>query len=516
MARFFNTTGPCDPAWHYMLPPEDRLPNLMPYVRDQLYFVIHAARQTGKTTAMLAFAEVLRQRGYVAVCATLEQSFGMTDIDDAEPVWLESLQSAAAQQLPDAERLPSADPWIRRPTGTRLRAYLEAWCAAVPKPMVLLLDEADTVSGPALVSLLRQLRAGFATRGPGRFPVSIALIGMRDLRDYLAAAKDGTPVSSKSPFNIKKDSLTLRNFNPAEVAALYAQHTADTGQIFTAPALERAWFWTRGQPFLVNALADLCVRHLAPSGEPITEDLINEAKERLVLSRTTHLDSLAERLREERVARIITPVLLGEPSFEVDLGSDDLLYCVDLGLLTTSPRVEVANPLYREVLVRQLSLATQPDLPERAWARGGRLDIPLLVDGFLTFWRRHAEALRRKDQGPYREVVPQLLFMAWLQKVVNGGGRITREYALGRGRIDLLVEYGTETHVIELKRVTEHDSPDTIREEGLVQLAAYLDGLGLTEGWLILFDGRPGLTWEQRLWRQDMEIGGRILHLRGA
>ena len=61
MARFFNTTGPCDPDWHYMLPPEDRLPNLMPYVRDQLYFVVHAARQTGKTTAMMAFGH--RRRG---------------------------------------------------------------------------------------------------------------------------------------------------------------------------------------------------------------------------------------------------------------------------------------------------------------------------------------------------------------------------------------------------------------------------------------------------------------------
>ena len=78
------------------------------------------------------------------------------------------------------------------------------------------------------------------------------------------------------------------------------------------------------------------------------------------------------------------------------------------------------------------------------------------------------------------------------------------------------MEYGPERHVIELKRITEHDSPDTIREEGLEQLTGYLDGLGLTEGWLILFDGRPGLTWEQRLWKQDLEIGGRTLHLRGA
>jgi hypothetical protein len=498
-----------------MLPPEERLPGMQALVEERLYFVLHAPRQTGKTTAMRAFATRLCGLGYVALWATLETSQGVEDTGKAEPLWLRAV-AESGRELPESLRPPDPRDFRDLEVGSRFQQYLRTWCEQVGKPVVLLLDEADVVSGPALVSLLRQLRAGFNERGNGSFPVSIALIGMRDLRDYLTAAKDGTSVNPGSPFNLKKVSLTLRSFSLEEVRSLYQQHSNDTGQIFTSEAVDRAFAYTQGQPFLVNALAYTAVRELAADKEPITAEHIEAAKERLILSRTTHLDALAQRLKEPRVARIIAAVMAGKPSFEIDRTSDDLLYCEDLGLLRTKPRIEVANPLYREVLVRVLTGMTEPDLPEKAWIKNGKLDVPLLIDGFLRFWRQHAEALTNRDNHGYHEVVPHLLFMAWLQKVVNGGGRITREYALGRGRLDVYVEFGGERHAFEIKRVTPHDSLTTVREDGLEQLAGYLERLGISEGWLLIFDQRPGHNWEQKLWSEEVEVEGRKLHLRGA
>ena len=159
-------------------------------------------------------------------------------------------------------------------------------------------------------------------RGVGRFPVSIGLIGMRDLRDYLTAAKDGSTVNPGSPFNVKAGWLTLKNFSLADVEALYAQHTADTGQVFEPGAVERAFWWTRGQPYLVNALARTCVVELVPDREqPITAAHVDAAKEALILARTTHLDALGQRLREPRVARVIQAVLVGD--MPVAYASDD-------------------------------------------------------------------------------------------------------------------------------------------------------------------------------------------------
>ena len=57
MPRRFNTAGPCLPAWHYMIPAERRLPEAPSLVEQLGYFVVHAPRQTGKTTALRALAE---------------------------------------------------------------------------------------------------------------------------------------------------------------------------------------------------------------------------------------------------------------------------------------------------------------------------------------------------------------------------------------------------------------------------------------------------------------------------
>ena len=523
MHRSFNPIGPCNPARHYMLPAEERLPDLLTYVDQELYFVIHAARQTGKTTAMIAFAKRLRLMGKAAVYVTIEASRVYQDVARAEAIWVHTLFEAAREQLPASQQPLRPTPGTY-PEGSWLRAMLAEWAAALGEvPLILLIDEADVVTGDAMVNLLSQLRAGFSNRGIGRFPTSVALIGMRDLRDYLAQAKGGVPASPGSPFNVKKTSLTLRNFTAEEVARLYAQHTAETGQAFTPEAAERAFYWTQGQPFLVNALADQCVGYARQLDDPrvegtVTAEHIDAAREKLILARTTHLDSLGNKLRETRVAPILQAVLLGED--DIDHDSDDFQFVVDLGLVRRGlDGAEISNPWYREVLVRQLSYNVQENLPRPQWrwrTPEGGLDMPALMTEFQSWWAEHAEILRSRAKPGYPEAVAQLAFMGFLQRVVNGGGRVTREYGAGRHRIDLLVEYGGFRHAIELKRVRPRDGADRVREAGLRQLGGYLDTLGLTEGWLLIFDQRPRLSWKQRIWRDDAVVEGRTFHLVGG
>ena len=519
MLRFFNTTGPCDPRRHFMLPPEGRMPGLLRLVEQQQYFVVHAARQTGKTTAMRAFAARLRELGYVALWATLEESQGVEDPTMAEPLWLASIHGAAEYHLPETQRPPDYAEFLRLPVGQRLRSWLRAWCAAQPSsPVVLLLDEADTVTGASMVSLLRQLRAGFMDRGPGCFPVSVALIGMRDLRDYLMESKGGVPLSPGSPFNIKRASITLRNFDETEVRDLLVQHTTETGQPWGEGTIERVFYWSGGQPFLTNALAQECTEELVTDPDrTITAAHVDEAKERLILARTTHLHSLSERLKEPRVAKIVQAVVATDEP--VDYESDDFQYVVDMGLLRRGPDgAEASNPIYREILVRQLSYNTQANLARPWWPWAlpdGRLDFPALLDAFLGWWRENAAELLSL-RTPYPEIVPHLALMAFVQRVVNGGGRVTREFAAGRGAIDLLIEYGPERFVLEIKRVRDRDSLESVREKGARQLARYLDTVSLREGWLVIFDARSGRSWQDRLWREDLEREGKVLRLRGG
>jgi hypothetical protein len=519
MKRYFNTTGPCDARRHFMLPPTARLPSVQTLLDREQYFVLHAPRQTGKTTAMRALAEGLRAKGVAACWATLEASQGVDEIALAEPIWLTALHRAASR-LPEAWHAPDPAPFIGGPAGTRLGAYLTAWARALEVPLVLLLDEADVVSGAAMVSLLRQLREGFMDRGVGSFPTSIALIGMRDLRDYLVLSKDGRQVNPGSPFNVKAASLTLRNFNADEVGVLLSQHTAETGQPFLPEAVTELARLTDGQPYLVNALADLCVTDLVPDRtEPVTREHIDTARERLILARTTHLDSLAERLKEPRVARIVQATLLGDDPRAIPYDSDDFAYVLDLGLLRRgADGAEAANPLYREILVRQLSSNLQSSLarPWWPWATpDGRLDFPALLEAFQAWWRENADALG-KEPTAYPEAIPHLALCAFLQRVVNGGGRVHREFAASRGAMDLLVEYGPDRFAVELKRVRDHDALETIVSSGVEQLGRYLDSLGLEHGWLVVFDVRGGRTWESRLWQRKVTLDHRSITVLGA
>jgi len=522
MPRFFNITGPCRPDRHYMLPAEARLPTLDRFIAEELYFVVHAARQTGKTTAMRSMAARLRAKGMAAVVATLETSQGATAVGEAEPRWLSAIAWSAENQLPVGQRPPPPVSIDGHAEGGRLAAWLSAWCRALhPVPLVLLLDEADVVTGPAMVNLLRQLRSGFFDR-PEAFPASVVLIGMRDLRDYLVSAKDGTPVNPGSPFNIKAASLTLRNFTRDEVASLYGQHTADTGQVFTPEAVDRAFHWSQGQPFLVNALARTVVMEEIPDpATPVTVAHVDGARDRLVLARTTHLDSLAQRLREPRLAPILRAILLGDEHWNIRYDSDDFQYAVDLGLVRRGASgAEVMNPLYREVLARQLSLQAEAMIPPAWWPwrrPDGGLDFDALVTAFVGWWRQNADMLVLHEDEPYKEAAAHLAFMGFLQRLVNGGGSVEREYAAGRGRVDLVAHWGGERFVAELKRVPPgRRSLAEVRKEGIAQLAGYLDTLGLAEGWLLVFDQTPGRTWKQRCWRREVRVGDKRLHLRGA
>jgi len=522
MPRYFNTTGPCEAADHYMLLPEERIPDLLPFVEQKLYYVVHAARQTGKSTAMIAFAARLRELGYAAVYSSLEQCQGFDEVEQAEALWVRSLARRAAQQLPNTST-PSADSVIGAEPGSRLDLWLARLSeSAAPRPTVVIFDEADVVRGPPLISLLRQLRNGFIGRGVGRFPVSVGLVGMRDLRDYLTHTKDGAVVNPGSPFNIKSASVTLRNFHADEVGELYAQHTEDTGQRFEESAVERAFWWTQGQPYLVNALARIAVMELVTgTSVPITAAHIDQAKERLILARTTHLDSLAERLAEPRVARVVEPILVGDTPLAIPYEHDDFQYALDLGLIRRGPQgAEPANPLYREVLARQVSLRIQESLNQPWWpwkTLDGRLDFPALLNAFLDWWRDNEAAVKRHGNKNYPEALPHLSLMAFLQRVVNGGGSVMREYAAGRGAVDLVVHYGPDRFVVEIKRVfTGGRSPERVREEGVAQLGRYLDDLGEPQGWLVIFDQRPNRSWNERLWREERHVDGRTLWLIGG
>lgn len=532
--RFFNTSGPVAPADHYCVPPLERfdLSEVLRLIRAKRYFVLHAPRQTGKTSALLALRDLLNSKGECR-CVYANFEAGQTAREDVERgarAIVNQLRRRAMTAFADGVLAGMAEGVMDAagPDGA-LHELLSRWASADAKPLVLFIDEIDSLVGDTLISVLRQLRAGYDER-PAAFPQSVILCGVRDVRDYRIRSHAAQEVvADGSAFNIKAKSLRLGDFDEADVRALLGQHTAQTGQAFTEAALTAVWRQTRGQPWLVNALADqACFENVAgrDRSRAIGEEAILEAQEALILSRQTHLHQLADKLEEPRVRRVIEPLLSGggEPTFT----ARDVEYVRDLGLIAQDAPVRVANPIYGEVIPRELTLAAQEGLTqETAWymqADGG-LDVEGLLAAFQRFFREHSE--HAMTQAPYREAAAPLLLQAFLQRIVNGGGRIEREYALGRRRTDLLIVWppgrlagGSDAaqpvrrYVIECK-ILRGSLEATVRE-GVEQTLDYMDRCAAESGHLVVFDQGGGKSWEERLFRREQSLDGKAVTVWGA
>ncbi len=484
-----------------MLPAEERLSAARGLIDMKRYFVLHAPRQTGKTTTIAALTASLNQEGrYTALLASCEEAQAVgEDINRAVDTVLRDIERKAAV-LPEALRPPPVETVGHIDGPSRLGIYLGRWAEQSPQPLVVFLDEIDSMKGNALISVLRQIRSGYPGR-PSRFPHAMALIGMRDVRDYKAG--DGVDFGTASPLNIKDRSFLLPNFTAEDVAILYGQHTQETGQAFTDAAKARAWELTGGQPWLVNALAQqITLTDVTDTEVPIDVEHVDAAKETLIKRRDTHIDSLLARLREKRVRGVIEPLLAGQ-YLEADVMDDDIQLTEDLGLVVSGDMgLEIANPIYREIVPRVLTSTLEKQLRITAApyvAADGRLLFDRFLDEFRAFWLANAEFFLERQ--PYSEAAAELIFMAYLHKLINGGGyrrgtSIDREFAVGSGRIDLLITWPlpdgeSQRFAVELKVWRRDRDPDPL-DQGLEQLNAYLERLGLSTGTLILFDRRPG------------------------
>ena len=490
-------------------------------IRDEKYFVLHAPRQTGKTSALLTLRDLLNAEGtYRCVYVNVEGGqAGREDTQRAMRAILSQLALRARQTLRDEW---VEDIWFdilqRSGPDGALQQVLSRWAEADPTPLVLLIDEIDTLVGDTLVSVLRQLRAGYDMRPEG-FPQSVVLCGVRDVRDYrIQSTAENAIITGGSAFNIKARSLRLGDFSRAEVLALLGQHTEETGQVFTDEALETVWTQTQGQPWLVNALADEACFH----GEfaeawhrPITEEAIHAAQEQLIRRRETHLDHLADKLKEERVRRVVEPLLSGGE--QRHFADRDIEYVRDLGLLAQDRPFRIANPIYAEVVPRELTWVVQEEFEqETAWyvdAEGG-LDVVKLLSAFQAFFREHSE--HWVERFEYKEAGPQLLLQAFLQRIVNSGGRIEREYGLGRMRTDLLIVWPqgeqTQRFVVECKVL--HKSLEQTVAEGLEQTAEYMDRCAAEAGHLVIFDRGEG-SWAEKVFHRRESLRGTVLHVWG-
>ena len=532
MERFFNTAGPNRPKEQYTIDPLSRfdLDDVLLLIRQKKYFVLHAPRQTGKTSCMLALRDYLNEHGeYIAVYANVEGG-------QASRNNVQSVVKSTVDTLAEEVRLILKDDTARTVRNSvqdegpdaMLSTFLRKLSEALPKPLVLFIDEIDALVGDSLVSVLRQIRSGYANR-PTAFPTSIVLCGVRDVRDYRIVLSNQDIITGGSAFNIKAESLRLGNFTPDEIHQLYMQHTEETGQVFDEACFPMIWEATEGQPWLVNALGYEVTMHMKENRDRsvrIIPEMIYRAQEQIIYRRDTHIDILIDKLKEPRVRRVIEPILANSDEADDSLiPSDDIQYVADMGLIKVEKgkNRRIANAIYREIIPRELTWSTQDGLSiQTQWYQNpdNSINMEKLLTDFQQFFRQNADSWIQKFD--YAEAGPQLLLQAYLQRIVNGGGYIDREYGLGRKRTDLLIRkpltdgYGGPVQRIVLELKIRRGALETVINEGLKQTFDYMDLVGsVDEGHLIIFDRSNEKTWEERIWHKPYEYKGRTIQVWG-
>lgn len=405
-----------------------------------------------------------------------------------------------------------------------LSQYLTVLSEFLPKPLVLFIDEIDALVGDSLVSVLRQIRSGYVNR-PSSFPNSIVLCGVRDVCDYRIVLSNQDIITGGSAFNIKAESLHLGNFTPEEVRQLYQQHTDETGQEFDEACFPMIWEATEGQPWLVNALGyEVTIRMKANRDRSvrIIPEMIYRAQEQIIYRRDTHIDILIDKLKEPRVKRVIEPILANSEEADEGIMSDeDIMYVKDMGLVVKErgKPIRISNAIYREIIPRELTASTQQQLlQDPLWYQNpdNSINMEKLLTDFQQFFRQNSDAWIGKFD--YAEAGPQLLLQAYLQRIVNGGGYIDREYGLGRRRTDLLIRkpltdgYGGPIQRIVLELKIKRGSLEKVIDDGLRQTYEYMDTVGtVDEGHLIIFDRSKEKTWEERIWHKPYQYNEKTI-----
>ncbi|MDR2199011.1 MAG: AAA-like domain-containing protein [Deltaproteobacteria bacterium] len=561
----FNTTGPCFPEDHYMLPVLPRIQGVDEMISGKYYFIIHAPRQSGKTTYLQYLTRRINSEGNIyALNCSLATLKGLTDRDEAMTTMAAQLNRAlkisgveAFKKLafPD-DSLPQSD------ASVKISNILNYLSVKLDKDLIVFFDEADSMTEIPLVTFLSQIRDGYIDRNvspESKFPRSMALVGMRDIRDYLTQVRSNTTsLGLASPFNVKKEALTLANFSRDEIGILYQQHTIASGQVFESEAVARAWYWSKGQPWLVNALAYECVVKILKKNyaETVTANIMDQAAEAIIKNRTTHIDSLKERLKEPRVIKVMDSVFAGTPGVLLH-NSDDRQYCLDLGLVVEDGDSNLcpANAIYSEVMSRlltdEIQLALDNKISNIRWHDDKIVYMSEILKQFQLFWRQNGftfplrineldskthEVIKKELESlplafelnerdsltfigrvkdaiarQYDEAVYSLLLLAFLQKVVNSDALVHREFAQGRGAVDLCVIFKGRQYIVEVKLYGQKSL-----EESLEQVARYLDTSGEKEAWLVVFDRDRNKTWDDKITWETIQVNKFTIHIVGC
>lgn len=464
-SRFFNNSGPVNQVDHFCVPPLKRLDSnkVWQLILQKKYFLIRGPKQSGKTSYLLALSKLLNQKDYAKCLYINVECLRGTEEDLKESMrsLLFEISSRARDNFGD-DYLDDLVLGILEKRGPfqALNELLTQWSKRSDKPIVLLVDEIDTLQGNILTSFLSQIRAGYDKR-PALFPQSIIFCGTHDVIE--------------KQFNIKDATLKISFMARPDLNEMIASYCSKRHIEIDPDAVERIWEYSNGQPWIVSTIcAELFHEIVAAKGlKSVSAVQVGEAIDNVLAKRGNHIEYIASQLRNERVRKCMIPMLTGGTIIH-GIEESDLAFLEELGLLTLGRVIDISNLLYKEIVPRALfgPVLYMTSLDDVDYQKAdGSVDAMKLMQRFQAFFANHIQQLIKLLD--YGDAGYSLIFHALLFKLVDANTTVTRGFGLNNHHVVLtltrqdpvqqivfFIKQGTASSMDQYKKLMEEFMED--------------------------------------------------------
>jgi hypothetical protein len=504
MLKRFNITGTCLPDRHYMADVSNKIKETLELIEYGEYFIINRPRQYGKTTTFHTLTHALnRTKDYMALRISFEGVGDAAFLDEGKFVkmFVNQLYQKSALYAPRyTEWLEKAQERAEN-LGT-LSKIITEFCNEVESvKVVVLIDEVDKSSNNQLfVSFLAMLRDKYLERGEQKTFYSVVLAGVHDVKSLKIKLRPDEESKLNSPWNIATDFKVDMNLYPKEIKPMLDDYVAERGvKMNTKKIAEHLFYYTSGYPFLVSKLCKtvdedyLSMRKV----QKWTLADIDQAALDLTRESNANFDSLVKNLEDNKeLYDLVYSVAVENEKvpFNIHDSIDNLAYLYGI-LVHKNGQTAVHNRIYNEVIVNYMTSRLRKKQREMVAGFGDgyvnsdkSLNMELALTKYQAFMR---EQYSKKDRN-FLERNGRLVFLVFMKPILNGGGHDFKEAQISEERrLDVVLTYYNHKYVAELKIWRGQ----TAHEEGLLQLADYLDRQNLNEGYLVIFDHSSVKSW---------------------
>ena len=504
----FNTTGLCVPEKHYMVDITERLVQIKAMVDAGYYFTINRGRQYGKTTTLSALRKYLIPE-YEVISLDF-QGIGAAGFETEER-FVQSFSRLIRKEkrrgiyIPDNVYDQFEEYINRKEHMARLDELFETisdWCYESKKGLVLIIDEVDSATNnQVFLDFLAQLRENYLSRDDRGDPAfqSVILAGVTDIRNLKRKIRPDEAHKVNSPWNIAVEFNIDMSLSEDGIHGMLEDYESDhhTG-MDTAAVAKEIREYTSGYPFLVSRICQLIDTDIAGKEERFptlssawTSEGISESVRMMLLDRNLLFDSLMGKVQNNaELEKVLYNILFtGDPIAYTpyDFAISDA--CMYGFIVNIDGKMRIANRIFETLLynyflseeeLKKSSIALSGTDYQSDFIQNGHLRMDKLLERYITVF----DDIYGDQNEPFDEAEGRRRFLLFLRPVINGTGNYYVEaQTRSSRRMDLVVDYLGERHVVELKiwRGAAY------HEEGEKQLTDYLSSLHLTEGYLLTY-----------------------------